>query len=112
MFGESEVRYLESLDSANRANVLAAAFSHDIPCVLVTGGWNPPVELIAASDRCQMPLLRTSVSTPMAIAKVASLLDEELAVRLLMHGVLMDMLGLDPAADLRHEPVNLRQQRR
>src|ERR1041385_7535126 len=90
VFGESEVRYLESLDASNRMNVLAAAFSHDIPCVLVTGGWNPPGELIAASNRCQMPLLRTSVSTPMAIAKVASLLDEELAVRVLIHGVLMD----------------------
>ena len=75
-------------------NVLAAAFSHDIPCVLVTGGWQPPVELLSASDRHHVPLLRTPVSTPMAIAKVASLLDEELAVRVLIHGVLMDMLGL------------------
>lgn len=94
VFGESEVRYLESLDGASRAGVLTAAFGHDIPCVLITGGWNPPAELLAASDRYQVPLLRTSVSTPMAIAKVASLLDEELAVRELIHGVLMDMLGL------------------
>jgi len=94
VFGESEVRYLESLDASSRAAVLAAAFGHDIPCVLITGGWNPPGELLAASDRYGVPLLRTHVSTPMAIAKVASLLDEELAVRVLMHGVLMDMLGL------------------
>ena len=32
VFGESEVRYLESLDAGSRMNVLAAAFSHDIPC--------------------------------------------------------------------------------
>jgi HPr kinase/phosphorylase len=94
VFGESEIRYLESLDPASRMNVLAAAFSHDIPCVLITGGWMPPAELLAASDRYSVPLLRTPVSTPMAIAKVASLLDEELAVRVLIHGVLMDMLGL------------------
>jgi HPr kinase/phosphorylase len=94
VFGESEVRYLEGLDQPSRMNVLAAAFSHDIPCVLITGGWNPPSELLAASDRYQVPVLRTPVSTPMAIAKVASLLDEELAVRVLIHGVLMDMLGL------------------
>src|SRR5262245_46641271 len=51
VFGESEVRYLESLDTASRINVLGAAFSHDIPCVLITGGWKPPAELLAASDR-------------------------------------------------------------
>ena len=94
VFGESEVRYLESLDAANRVNVLAAAFSHDIPCVLITGGWNPPRELLAASDRYHVPLLRTSVTTPVGIAKVEYLLDDELAERQVIHGVLMDMLGL------------------
>jgi len=94
VFGESEIRYLESLDIANRLNVLAAAFSHDIPCVLITGGWEPPVELLAASDRYQVPLLRTPVSTPVSIAKIEYLLDDELAERQVIHGVLMDMLGL------------------
>ena len=94
VFGESEVRYLESLDAASRMNVLAAAFSHDIPCVLITGGWNPPVELLLASDRYHVPLLRTPVTTPVSIAKIEYLLDDELAERVVIHGVLMDMLGL------------------
>ncbi len=94
VFGESEIRYLESLDAASRTNVLAAAFSHDIPCVLITGGWTPPAELLAASDRHHIPLLRTSVTTPVSIAKIEYLLDDELAERQVIHGVLMDMLGL------------------
>jgi len=94
VFGESEIRYLESLDAANRVTVLAAALSHDIPGVLITGGWNPPVELLRASDRYNVPLLRTSVTTPVSIAKVEYLLDDELAERQVIHGVLMDMLGL------------------
>ncbi|PYR67842.1 MAG: HPr(Ser) kinase/phosphatase [Acidobacteria bacterium] len=94
VFGESEIRYLESLDAPSRMNVLAAAFSHDIPCVLITGGWDPPVELLAASDRYDVPLLRTAVSTPVSIAKIEYLLDDELAERQVIHGVLMDMLGL------------------
>jgi HPr kinase/phosphorylase len=94
VFGESEIRYLESLDVASRLNVLAAVFSHDIPCVLITGGWDPPVELLAASDRYNIPLLRTPVSTAVSIAKIEYLLDDELAERQVIHGVLMDMLGL------------------
>ena len=94
VFGESEVRYLESLDHETRLNILAAAFTHDIPCVLLTGGWQPPVDLLLAADRYHVPLLRTSVATPLAIAKIGALLDEKLAIRETVHGVLMDILGL------------------
>jgi HPr kinase/phosphorylase len=94
VFGESEVRYLESLDCNTRMSMLAAAFSHEIPCVLITGGWNPPVELLDASERCHVPLLRTSVATPLAIAKITAILEDALAVREVIHGVLLDILGL------------------
>ena len=94
VFGESEVRYLESLDHDTRMNMLAAAFGHDVPCVLITGGWNPPVELLEASERYHVPVLRTSVATPLAIAKISALLDDALAVREVIHGVLLDILGL------------------
>ena len=94
VFGESEVRYLDALDSASLVNVLAAAFTHDIPCVLITGGWNPPPQLLTACERFHVPLLRTSVSTPAAIAKIGVLLENVLAVRQMVHGVLMDILSL------------------
>ena len=94
VFGQSEVRYLESQNAGQRLSILAAAFSHDIPCVLITGGWDPPIELLAASERYHVPLLRTPVTTPMAIAKLTSWLDDTLAVRQVIHGVLMDILGL------------------
>ena len=73
VFGESEVRYLESLDPHTRMNRLAAAFSHDIPCVIVTGGSTPPDEALSASERYHVPLLRTTVATPVAIAKITAM---------------------------------------
>ena len=94
VFGESEVRYLESLDAATRFEVIGAVFGHDIPCVMITGGWDPPVEVLVASERCGVPLLRTAVPTPLAIAKIGSILDDALAVRKVIHGVLLDILGL------------------
>ena len=94
VFGESEVRYLESLPPERRLHTLAAVFSHDIPCVLITGGWNAPVELLLAAERYHVPLLRTAIATPLAIAKIAALLDDRLALREVIHGVLMDILGL------------------
>jgi HPr kinase/phosphorylase len=94
VFGESEVRYLDGLDSGALLAVLAAAFTHDIPCVLITGGWNPPSQLLDICERYHVPLLRTSVATPAAIAKIGVLLENALAVRQLVHGVLMDILSL------------------
>ena len=43
IFGESEIRYLESLDAAGtRRRAAAGAARHDFPCVLITGGFTPP----------------------------------------------------------------------
>ncbi|HKE87146.1 MAG TPA: HPr(Ser) kinase/phosphatase [Vicinamibacterales bacterium] len=94
VFGESEVRYLESLEHDARVAMLGAMFRHDIPCVLITGGWDPPPDLLEASDAYRVPVLRTPIATPIAISRIAALLDDALAVREVMHGVLMDILGL------------------
>jgi HPr kinase/phosphorylase len=94
VFGESEVRYLDALDSDTLLNVLATAFTHDIPCVLITGGWTPPPQLVTACERFHVPLLRTPVATPAAIARIGGVLESLLAVRQVIHGVLMDILSL------------------
>ncbi len=94
VFGESEVRYLESLEVAARANALRLALTLDFPCVLITGGFSPPQELVTEAERAKVPLLRTPVVTPTAIAKLTSLLEDSLAARTMMHAVLMDILGL------------------
>ena len=94
VLGESEIRYLESLTAGDRLQALSTAFAHDIPCVLITNGWVAPSELVTAAEAHRMPLLRTPVSTPLAIAKITSLLDDTLAVREIIHGVLLDILGL------------------
>jgi HPr kinase/phosphorylase len=94
VFGESEIRYLEALDGGARLDTLAAAFQHEVPCVLITAGWPAPAELIEASNRYHVPLLRTTVATPQAIARAGALLEDLLAVREVIHGVLVDILGL------------------
>jgi HPr kinase/phosphorylase len=75
-------------------NALGLALSHDVPCVLITGGFTPPNELVSESNVARLPLLRTSVATPTAIAKLGSILDDSLAERATLHAVLMDILGL------------------
>src|SRR5262245_27310487 len=94
IFGESEVRYLENLDSVQRVASLRLALTLDFPCVLITGGFSPPVEVIVEAERARVPLLKTAVPTPTAIAKLTSMLEDSLAERTMLHAVLMDILGL------------------
>src|SRR5215218_6230739 len=94
IFGESEIRYLESLESAGRITSLRLALTLDFPCVLITGGFTPPAELLTEAALARVPLLKTNVATPTAIAKLSSLLEDSLAERTMIHAVLMDVLGL------------------
>src|SRR3989442_9418648 len=45
IFGESEIRYLESLETSARINSLRLALALDFPCVLITGGVLPPAQV-------------------------------------------------------------------
>jgi HPr kinase/phosphorylase len=94
VFGESEVRYLESLPAEAQRAALTATLGRVFPCLLITGGFVPPDELLPTAERVGLPILSTAVSTPMAIAKITALLDDRLAARETIHGVLVDILGL------------------
>jgi len=94
IFGESEIRYLESLAPAARSTALRLALTLDVPCVIITGGFDTPAELLVEAERAKLPILKTTVATPTAIAKLTSILEDSLAERTMMHAVLMDILGL------------------
>jgi HPr kinase/phosphorylase len=94
IFGESEIRFLEQLKDVERSRALRRLFLRDLPCVLITMGFDAPTELAAEAERAGVPLLRTALATPVAIARLTTLLEDRMAPRETRHGVLMDILGL------------------
>src|SRR3977135_1115917 len=50
IFGESEIRYLESLTAPPRSAALRLALTLEVPCVVITGGFQPPPELLVEAD--------------------------------------------------------------
>jgi HPr kinase/phosphorylase len=94
IFGESEIRYLESLTADGRDAALHRLYAHDIPAVLITQGFAPPAQLVETADRTAVPLLRTPGGTPDTMSRLGAVLDNFLAPRTTIHGVLMDILGL------------------
>ncbi len=94
VFGESEVRFLESRESDERRTIAAAILGHDIPCILLTAGLRAVPELVDACQHAGVPLLATPTSTGTAIAQLTARLEFHLAERATVHGVLVDLLGL------------------
>jgi HPr kinase/phosphorylase len=94
ILGESEIRYLESLSDGDRRAALERVLSHELPCLVITQGFAPPAHLREAAERAGVPLLRTKATTPEAMARLLNALEGYLAARTMIHGVLMDILGL------------------
>jgi HPr kinase/phosphorylase len=94
VFGESEIHFLAGLEEQAVRQALDRAHTTHVPCVLVTGGLEPPALLVSECERQGIPLLRTSEPTPSAISKIAVILEDNLAERTIIHGVLLDVLGL------------------
>jgi HPr kinase/phosphorylase len=94
VLGESEVRFLESLSPEARVAIARRVFGHNIPCLVITAGLNPPRELCDESDLANLPLMRARAATPLVMARLSAALDVYLAPRTVIHGVLMDIIGL------------------
>ena len=63
-------------------------------CARSPDAWRRLGELVVEAERAALPLLRTALPTPTAIAKLSSLLEDTLADRTTVHAVLIDVLGL------------------
>jgi HPr kinase/phosphorylase len=91
VLGETELSYLETLDLETQAIAAAQLFSASMACVLVTRGVDPPRAFCEEAERTGTPLVVCAERTSSAITALHTLLDERLAPRSRIHGVLVDV---------------------
>lgn len=91
ILGGTELSYIEGLRPAEQTSAVAALLSVGLSCVLVTRGAEPPPSLVAAAQRTDTPLLVCAERSSAAIGRLHALLDERLAPRTRIHGVLVDV---------------------
>ncbi len=92
--GQSEIWYLGQLEPEQRLEAIGNLALERIACVLVTKGLEPPREFVEAAELARLPLLQTPLVSSVAISVVTHYLQQALAPRLLLHGVLIDVYGL------------------
>jgi len=94
VLGNIEVSYLNSLDSDRRTEFLKRLFDLNISCFIVTFNLDIPDDLLRAAEDSSTPLLRTALPTDKFTTKIINLLEERLTETTILHGVLVDVLGI------------------
>lgn len=64
------------------------------PAIIVTRDIEVPIELIEASERESVPVLRTSMKTTRFSSRLTNYLESKLAPTTAVHGVLVDVYGI------------------
>jgi HPr kinase/phosphorylase len=91
VLGETELSYAESLSPDAQKNAAQCLFSLGLACVLVTRGVDPPRPFSDEAERSGTPMVVCAERSSSVIAAVHALLDERLAPRSRIHGVLVDV---------------------
>jgi HPr kinase/phosphorylase len=94
VLGETEISFLETLESAERTKRCDALFGRRLSLVMVSRGVEPPKELVDAARAHETPLVVSEPRSSRSIQVVHAVLDRLLAPTETRHGVLMDIHGI------------------
>lgn len=93
VIGNMEHAYLQSLSEAERAARLNALFATGIPCVILTRSHVPDRVMLNSSRKYNVPIFGTAEATASFTSSLVKYLNIELAERISMHGVLVEVYG-------------------
>ncbi len=94
ILGESEYSYLETLGEELAADRLSSIVDLEVPCLISTKGNQPPPRVIECCNQRKVPVLTTMAQTSETIEIISGFLEDELAPRVQLHGVLLDVFSL------------------
>ena len=92
--GLTEMSYLESLPDELRKERLEAFFSYKMPCVIICRGMIPSDDMLQLAAAHDVALLGTDSVTTRFVAAAMNYLNQCLAPRATLHGVLVDVYGM------------------
>ncbi len=93
ILGESEYAFLQTLEPSEAIRRMSAVVQENIPAVLSTKGHTPPLEVLALCDEIGVPCIRTLQQTSDTIEGASAFLEDALADRTQLHGVLVDVFS-------------------
>jgi HPr kinase/phosphorylase len=94
VLGETEIRYIKSLEAAQRSEALARFMSYELPCVFVTKAQSVPRELTRLGKERGIPVMRSKLKTAEFYRRITPYLTEVFAPAQTVHASLADVYGV------------------
>ena len=94
ILGKSEITFLRGQPSERRREILHEVCACGVTCFVITKDQEPPAELAAAAEVYNIPVLVTRLVSSATIDALTRFLEERLAPRVSIHGVLLDIYGV------------------
>ena len=94
VFGRQEIDYYERLSPESRAYLVHEIADCNPPALIIARGLDAPADIHAICNENNIPLFTTPLTAAEVIDYLRVYLSKQLAVRIVMHGVFMDVLGV------------------
>jgi HPr kinase/phosphorylase len=94
VLGETEVSFLESLDTERRRAAIEAFLSFDIPVIFITKAQEAPQPLLEVANQVGTPVILSGLKTSEFYTRIKPFLEERFAPTTTIHGSLADVYGV------------------
>lgn len=94
ILGQSELDYIDTMSAVERRQRMAAIAGLPVTGFVVTKGLAPPAELLRECRRNGVPLFVSKSTTSVVIQRITGMIEEALAPKQTVHGVLVDVHGM------------------
>lgn len=94
VFGETEVRFLQSLQEPELLTRIREMFKTDIPCIIVSKGLTLPPVIEHVANDLNVALFSSRLSTINLIDQLSRYLHDVFALEKTIHATLVDVFGL------------------
>ncbi|SCP97554.1 HPr(Ser) kinase/phosphatase [Anaerobium acetethylicum] len=93
IIGYVEYTYLEVLESERKREMYKRLLESKIPCIVFSRNLQPDEELLELANHYEVPIFMTAKTTSSFMAEIIRWLNVQLAPRISIHGVLVDVYG-------------------
>ncbi|WML46011.1 HPr(Ser) kinase/phosphatase [Neobacillus sp. PS3-40] len=94
LLGKTELSFFNELGDSERTSRMEQLCTDITPAIIVTRDLEIPPELLEASERESVPVLRTGMKTTRFSSRLTNFLEAKLAPTTAVHGVLVDIYGV------------------
>lgn len=93
VIGHVEHAYMQKMEKDHGYGIMSKLLDYKVPCIVFCRNIEVSPELITLATEKEIPILRTAKTTSSFMAEVIRWLNVELAPRITIHGVLVDVYG-------------------